>query len=73
EEFIEVKSTGGEEKRWFDVSIEQWKLMREKGNKFYIYRVYGAGTSKPRLEKIHDPVKLWKEGYIDAHPIRIRI
>ena len=45
--------------------------MKEKGNKFYIYRVYGAGTERVKLEKIPSPVKLWKEGKIEAYPIWI--
>ena len=47
--------------------------MKEKGDKFYIYRVYGAGTENTKIEKIPDPAKLWKEGHIDAYPIGIEI
>ena len=73
EEFIEVKSTKEYEKAWFEVPKDQWRLMKEKGDKFYIYRVYGAGTKKSKIEKISNPVKLWKEGYIDAYPIIIEL
>jgi hypothetical protein len=71
--FIEVKSTKTEEKDWFDVSRGQWALMQEKGDKFYIYRVYGAGTKKPLVHKIRDPAKLWREGGISAYPVRIQL
>ena len=71
--FIEVKSTKEFEKTWFEVSKDQWRLMKEKGDKFYIYRVYGAGTKNAKLKKIPNPAKLWKEGYIDAYPIGIEI
>jgi len=71
--FIEVKSTKEDEKAWFQVSKDQWRLMKEKEDKFYIYRVYGAGTEKVKIEKIPNPAKLWEEGHIDAYPIGIEI
>jgi len=72
--FIEVKSTKTEKKDWFDISRAQWVFMREKGDKFFIYRVYGVGTIKPPpLLKICNPAKLWQEGRIDAYPVRIQL
>jgi len=71
--FIEVKSTKEYGKAWFEVSKDQWGLMKEKGDKFYIYRVYGAGTKNAKIKKIPNPAKLWKEGHINAYPIRIEI
>jgi len=71
--FIEVKSTKELGKAWFQVSKDQWRLMEEKGDKFYIYRVYGAGTEEAKIEKISNPAKLWKEGHIDAYPIGIEL
>jgi hypothetical protein len=71
--YIEVKSTKTEEKDWFDVSAAQWNLMQEKGDRFYIYRVYSAGTKKPFVHKIRDPAKLWREGGISAYPVRIQL
>jgi len=72
--YIEVKSTKTEEKDWFDVSRDQWALMQEKGDKFFIYRVYGAGTRKPPPPlKIRNPARLWREGSIDAYPVRIQL
>ncbi len=47
--------------------------MNEKGDRFLIYRVYGSGTDKAKVEKVSNPAKLWKEGYISAHPIRIEL
>ncbi|RLI79420.1 hypothetical protein DRP05_03950 [Archaeoglobales archaeon] len=71
--FIEVKSTKEYGKAWFTMSKDQWKLMKEKGDKFYIYRVYGAGTEEVKLEKIPNPAKLWREGFIEAYPIGIEL
>ena len=69
--FIEVKSTKEDEKALFQVSKDQWRLMKEKGDKFYIYRVYGVGTKNAKIEKIHNPVKQWKDEKIEAYPICI--
>ncbi len=73
-DYIEVKSTETEEIDWFDVSKKQWELMQKEGDSFWIYRVYGVGTTKkPKLTKIRNPSKLWQEGDIIAYPIRIQI
>lgn len=71
--YIEVKSTKTEKMDWFDVSKGQWELMQEKGDKFWIYRVSSTGTKKVKLVKIENPAKLWRDGGIVAHPIRIQI
>lgn len=71
--YIEVKSTKTEKRDWFDVSKGQWGLMQEKGDKFLIYRVSGAGTEKVKLVTIRNPAKLWRDGGIVADPIRIQI
>jgi len=71
--FIEVKSTKEYEKAWFQVSKDQWRLMKEKGDKFYIYRVYGAGTEDTKIVKIHKLAKHVKDGHIHAYPIGIEI
>jgi hypothetical protein len=71
--YIEVKSTKTEEKNWFHVSKDQWALMQKEGAKFWIYRVYGAETDKPKLVKIRNPAKLWRDGDIIADPIKIQI
>ena len=71
--FIEVKSTKEYDKAWFSVSKDQWRLMEEKGDNFYIYRVYGAGRKDAKILKIRNPAKLWKEGKIDIYPIGIEL
>ena len=73
-EYIEVKSTETEERDWFDMGKDQWELMQKEGDSFWIYRVYGVGTTKkPKLTKIRNPAKHWREGDIVAHPIRVQI
>jgi uncharacterized protein YkuJ len=71
--FVEVKSTKEHRKARFRVSKDQWRLMREKGDRFYIYRVYSAGTKEAKVKKIPNPAKLWLEGQIDAYPISIEL
>jgi len=71
--YIEVKSTTDDTKTYFEVSERQWYFMMEKEDKFYIYRVYGAGTKEVGGKKIKNPAKLWREGNIDAHPVRIKL
>ena len=73
EHYIEVKSTKTDDKEWFEVSRRQWELSQEEGDKFSIYRIYGAGTEKPKLIKICNPSKLWQEGGIIAYPVRIQL
>ncbi len=71
--FVEVKSTKEHEKTWFQVSKDQWRIMIQKKDSFYIYRVYSAGTKEANIKKIQDPAKLWLEGQINAYPIGIEI
>ena len=73
EEFIEVKSTKREDKDWFEISKPQWDLAKQSGHKFYLYRVYGAGTKTAKLVVIQDPYEHWQKGLLIANPIRICI
>lgn len=71
--FIEVKSTKEYTKAYFQMTKDEWRLMKEKEDKFYIYRVFGAGTKEVNIKKIHNPAKQWEDGSIDAYPIGIEI
>ena len=71
--YIEVKSTESLDGDWFNVSKAQWKLMGTEKDKFCIFRIYGARTENPHLDKIANPAKLWQEGKIIADPVRIHI
>ena len=70
---IEVKSTEDENRCLFDVSKEQWRLMQEFGNRFYIFRVFGAGRKRAKVMQMKNPYKMWKEGKIHAYPVRIEL
>ncbi|MCD6492345.1 MAG: DUF3883 domain-containing protein [Archaeoglobaceae archaeon] len=43
ETFIEVKVTPSTTKETFQLSENEWSFMQEKGDRYWIYRVYGAG------------------------------
>jgi len=72
-EHVEVKSTTTDGKEWFDVTKAQWELAQESGDRFHLFLVRRAGSTHPELHDMRDPVKLWREGGLVAHPVRIRI
>lgn len=71
--YIEVKSTKTDTKDWFDLSRDQWELMNEKKERFFVYRVYNSGTKLARYMRIRNPAQLWQEGRIVAYPVRIQL
>ena len=64
--YIEVKSTGGHEKKEFEISSQQLKFALEQGSNFHLYRISGL-TSKSKLTRLvnlsmymdHKTVKLY--------------
>lgn len=74
ETYIEVKSTKSDDKEYFDISKRQWEFAKEKGERFLIYRIFNAGSKRnAKLTIIPNPVQQWKEGRLNAYPIRIEI
>ena len=51
--YIEVKSTGGHEKKEFEISSQQLKFALEQGSNFHLYRISGL-TSKSKLTRLVD-------------------
>jgi hypothetical protein len=51
EKCIEVKGTPSATKEMIKLSLEEWKQMFAHGDNYSIFRVYGAGTTKSRLER----------------------
>ena len=72
-EYIEVKATKTDEKKWFDLSPRQWAMANEKKERFHIYRVYSAGTANARVVAVDNPSALWEEGKLRAYPVRIQL
>jgi len=60
--FIEVKGKSG---LGFEVELTEteFEVAREKGERYWLYIVYGIGTGSPRLLAIRDPVNniVWRE------------
>jgi hypothetical protein len=73
ETFIEVKATIDKSQCSFNISGNQWREMKEKSERYWIYRVYGAESAEPHIEKIHDPYRRWLDGEIQAEVIRLRL
>jgi len=74
--YIEVKSTSYSNKEWFQISDNEWDKLIEEGERYYIYRVYNVVEGKKDNDDIrivHNPVKQWKEGKINAYPYKIEI
>ena len=49
--YIEVKSTGGHEKKEFEISSQQLKFALEQGSNFHLYRISGL-KSKSKLKRL---------------------
>lgn len=71
--FIEVKGTPSNHKSIFPISTEEWKLMFEKGENYFIYRVYAAGTEDPPLTIIENPGNEIKKAKILPVPLHLQI
>ncbi|ADM27558.1 helicase domain protein [Ignisphaera aggregans DSM 17230] len=69
--FIEVKGKSG-----LDLEVElteaEFNVAREKGDKYWLYIVYGIGTKSPRILAIQDPVNnmRWREVSVKRYRFR---
>ncbi len=76
--YIEVKSTSEDEFQLLRITGTQWELARKlydnhKGQQYWIYRVFNAGKSSARIITIQNPIELWKDGKLYAHPVNVEI
>jgi hypothetical protein len=58
--FVEVKATGSEEKRYFEVSHSEWLFAQQEGDRFQILRVFGAGGPAPGVARLVNPYLQWR-------------
>lgn len=69
--FIEVKGKSG-----LDLETEltdtEFKVAKEKGEKYWLYIVYGIGIGKPRLLAVRDPVNNMKWGEVSIRRYRLK-
>jgi Protein NO VEIN, C-terminal len=76
--YYEVKSKTDEDPELIEVTGTQWEWARklydeEKGDKYIILAVLNTGTDKPKIKLYPNPIGLWKEGKIKAHPVNLEI
>lgn len=77
-EYIEVKTTIKSDRTLHIITGTQWEFARKlfnegDGEKYKIYAVKNANSHNAKIKFISNPIKLWKEGKLYAHPINFRV
>lgn len=77
-EYIEVKSTIKSNKVLHIITGTQWEFARqlfnsEEGDKYKIYAIKNVNSLNAKIIFVSNPIKLWKEGHLYAHPINIKV
>ncbi len=77
-EYIEVKTKTQEGKELVEVTGVQWEFARKlfeegKGEKYSFYIVFNAGKENAKILILRNPIKLWKEGKLYAHPVNFKL
>lgn len=77
-EYIEVKTTIKSERTLHKITGTQWEFSRRllnegNGEKYKIYAVKNANSHNAKIKVVSNPIKLWKEGNLYAHPINFRV
>lgn len=77
-EYIEVKSKIGDVKQLFEITGTQWEFARKlndegEGDKYKIYVVSNAGSKDAKINIIENPIQLWKDGKLYAHPVNFKL
>lgn len=77
-EYIEVKATIKSEKTLHIITGTQWEFARRlfnsgDGEKYKIYAVKNANSRNAKIKFISNPIRLWKDGNLYAHPINFKV
>ena len=77
-EYIEVKTKVQKAEELIEVTGTQWEFARklheqDEGEKYSLYVVINAGKSNVGIKRLRNPIKLWKDGKLYAHPINFKI
>lgn len=77
-EYIEVKSTETDSRTLYQVTGNQWalahRLFNEKrGNDYKIFVVRKVFDINPTVTEIVNPIRLWKDGLLKAHPVNFEL
>jgi len=46
---------------------------QDEGEKYSLYVVINAGKSNVGIKRLRNPIKLWEDGKLYAHPINFKI
>lgn len=76
--YIEVKSKTQEDPEMIVIQGTQWEFARKlfdqnEGEKYYFYVVFNTGKSNATIKSYNNPIKLWKDGKIYAHPVNFKL
>ena len=76
--YIEVKSKTVEHDELIEVTGTQWEFARSlyeqgKGDSYFFYIVRNPGKNNAKIEVLQNPIKLWKEGRLYAHPVNFKL
>lgn len=77
-EYIEVKTKVQDAEELIEVTGTQWEFARKlynqsEGEKYSLYVVSNAGKLNAEIRILRNPIKLWKDGKLYAHPINFKI
>lgn len=77
-EYIEVKTKTQEVGELIGVTGTQWEFARKlfeqnEGEKYSFYVVLNAGGKNAQIYILKNPIKLWKEGKLYAHPVNFKL
>lgn len=59
--YVEVKATATPKRSWFEISHREWLFAAQHGDRYHIYRVFGAGTPEARLTRVVNPYRQWTQ------------
>lgn len=77
-EYIEVKAKTIDSDELIKVTGVQWEFARKlydenNGDKYCFYLVKNAGEINAEIKILRNPIKLWKEGKLYAHPVNFKL
>ncbi len=76
--YIEVKSKMGTKAEIVSASGTQWEFARSlfdrgEGDKYSFYVVTNTGKPDAEIHSLINPIKLWREGKLYAHPVNFKL
>ncbi len=73
-----MKAKTQEDAELIEVTGTQWEFARylfdkNEGEKYSFYVVLNAGKENAKIHILKNPVKLWQEGKLYAHPVNFKL